>query len=156
MRLLAVGALLATGFVGTVSASSAELALRERELDVRERELGLRERELALQEAQWQAGDGRAGGQQPPQMMSSFGVAIKHGVACGPDAKETTIFEHTVSAGATHGVITSMWHGGTHGDLRMRVYVDDEFDRTYNGDDGPAVDYTVSLAHGLAPEDNQT
>ena len=77
--------------------------------------------------------------------MSSFGVAIKHGVGCGPD-KEVVVFEHTLSAHATHGVITQMWHGGTRGDPRMRVYVDEEV-----GTNHAAVDYTVSLAHGLAP-----
>ena len=61
------------------------------------------------------------------------------------------MFEHTLSAQATHGVITQMWHGGTGGDPRMRVYVDEEV-----GTNHAAVDYTVSLAHGLAPEDNQT
>ena len=77
--------------------------------------------------------------------MSSFGVAIKHGVGCGPD-KEVVVFEHALSAQATHGVITQMWHGGTAGDPRMRVYVDEEV-----GTNHAAVDYTVSLAHGLAP-----
>ena len=72
--------------------------------------------------------------------MRSFGVAIK-GAACDcPDAtpqqqggvpcSEQVIFEHSLDSGATHGVVTQMWHAGELpsgvGDPRMRVYVDEE------------------------------
>jgi hypothetical protein len=83
--------------------------------------------------------------------MRSFGVAIKAG-SC-KKGEEQTIFEHNVSAGAatTHGVISSMWHAGTRGDPRVRIYVDSEV-----GTDFAEVDYNVSLAHGLSTDDNGT
>jgi hypothetical protein len=87
--------------------------------------------------------------------MSSFGVAIKAG-HCGAGV-EKLLFEHNVSALATktHGVITQQWHAGTRGDPRMRIYVDDEADQHVDGGTNtPAIDYDVSLAHGLSP--NQT
>lgn len=47
--------------------------------------------------------------------------------------REQTLFEHTLSDGASHGVITNVWHAGEPGwgaghlgDPRMRVYVDEE------------------------------
>ena len=75
--------------------------------------------------------------------MRSFGVAIK-GAACDcPDestpqqdgvpsvpCSEQVIFEHSLGSGATHAVISQMWHAGELpsgvGDPRMRVYVDEE------------------------------
>ena len=81
--------------------------------------------------------------------MSSFGVAIKDAkCSCAAGAcLEQLLFEHTLSEAASMGVITGMWHAGTLGDPRMRVYVDSEV-----GGSTADVDYTVSLAHGLAPE----
>ena len=119
---------------GSPADSERALALWGRELDLRERELNLRR---------------PAGATGLPAGMSSFGVAIKHGRGCGPD--EQTLFEHNLSTTAMHGVITQMWHGGTHGDPRMCVYVDEEI-----GTGRAAVDYTVSLVHGLAPAENRT
>jgi hypothetical protein len=65
--------------------------------------------------------------------------------------REQTLFEHTLSDGASHGVITNVWHAGEPGwgaghlgDPRMRVYVDEEVNATDGGE--PAVDYTVALA----------
>ena len=63
------------------------------------------------------------------------------------------MFEHTLAAGKQNGVITQMWHAGTRGDPRVRIYVDTEIDNATVASK-PAVDYTVSLAHGLAPEDD--
>eukprot|EP00656_Telonema_subtile_P057187 TRINITY_DN9350_c0_g1_i1.p1 TRINITY_DN9350_c0_g1~~TRINITY_DN9350_c0_g1_i1.p1 ORF type:complete len:369 (-),score=83.37 TRINITY_DN9350_c0_g1_i1:119-1225(-) len=85
--------------------------------------------------------------------MSTFGVAIKaHLCSCtSQGCAEQELFSHNISDTATHGVITQMWHAGTSGDPRMRVYVDDEI-----GGPSAAVDYPVALAHGLAPEDNGT
>jgi hypothetical protein len=72
--------------------------------------------------------------------------------------REQTLFEHTVSPGAKHGVITQIWHAGepgwgrTHlGDPRMRVYVDEEVGAAAAS---PAVDYKIALAHGMAARDN--
>lgn len=141
--------------VGVLSSAAAlserELALSERELALREREVALREREMALNERELELRERRATAGPAPSHVASFGVATKHGKCAG--LREVTVFEHTVSSTGSHGVITSMWHGGTRGDPRMRVYVDAELD----GDSvDPAVDYTVALAHGLAPEDNAT
>ena len=89
--------------------------------------------------------------------MRSFGVAIKAG-KCLKD-KEVLLFEHnttsTAASSVTHGVIQQQWHAGTHGDPRMRIYVDDEADAHASSSsssmDSPAVDYLVSYAHGLSP-----
>lgn len=76
--------------------------------------------------------------------MKSFGTAIKGG-SCHPGV-EITVFEHVVNG--TNGVVTQMWHAGTRGDPRMRVYVDDEVSSGQ-----AAVDYLVTLAHGLKEVD---
>ena len=42
--------------------------------------------------------------------MKSIGVAVK--AAHLFKGVEKTVFEHTLSAGATHGVMTEAWHAG--------------------------------------------
>jgi len=85
--------------------------------------------------------------------MRSFGVAIKAG-SCKTGV-EQTVFEHVLSSGSDTGVITQMWHAGTRGDPRMRIYVDSEVEESANSEsNNVAIDYSVSLAHGLAPEDD--
>jgi hypothetical protein len=85
--------------------------------------------------------------------MRSFGVAIK--ASSCKAGQEVLVFEHNNTAGSTHGVVQQQWHAGTRGDPRMRLYVDGEADAHTSGSPlPPSVDYAVSYAHGLSP--NQT
>ena len=74
--------------------------------------------------------------------MKSIGVAIKQAKLV--KGVEQTVFEHTLSAGATHGVMTEAWHAGkssgVNPNLRIRYYVDGEAEAS--------VDYPLFLAHG--------
>eukprot|EP00941_MAST-03F_sp_MAST-3F-sp1_P000772 g772.t1 len=77
--------------------------------------------------------------------MKSIGVAIKQ---CKlQQGVEKTVFEHTLSPGASHGVMTEAWHAGkpsgvTPG-LRVRYYVD--------GETTASIDYPLFLAHAQGP-----
>ena len=77
-------------------------------------------------------------------LLRSFGVALK---ALNLEARnETTVFEHTLSAGSESGAVTQQWHAGASGvilDLRVRVYVD--------GEETASVDFPVGLSHGVGP-----
>lgn len=60
--------------------------------------------------------------------MRPFGVAVKaFKVFAGV---EKTVFNYTLSAGATHGAVTQQWHAGhptmTSPQTRMRFYIDGE------------------------------
>jgi hypothetical protein len=106
------------------------------------------------------------GGSYPSmcRVCRCLGAAEAVAARAAPNAnscREQTLFEHTLSDGASHGVITNVWHAGEPGwgaghlgDPRMRVYVDEEVNATDGGE--PAVDYTVALAHGISSRDNTT
>eukprot|EP00040_Diaphanoeca_grandis_P012242 m.62236 g.62236 ORF g.62236 m.62236 type:complete len:371 (-) comp23117_c0_seq1:77-1189(-) len=77
--------------------------------------------------------------------LKSIGVAVKE---CRLVAGvEKTVFEHTLSAGATHGVMTQAWHAGKSSGvnpmLRIRYYID--------GETEASIDYPLFLAHGTGP-----
>lgn len=77
--------------------------------------------------------------------MKSIGVALKAGHLF--KGVEKTVFEHTLSASATHGVMTEAWHAGKSSginpNLRIRYYID--------GEAVASVDYPLFLAHGTGP-----
>jgi len=77
--------------------------------------------------------------------MSSFGVAVKASHLF--KGVEKTVFEHTLSAGATHGAVTQQWHAGKSSGvtptLRVRMYID--------GEANASIDYPLFLAHGVGP-----
>ena len=60
--------------------------------------------------------------------MKSFGVAVK--AAHLFKGVEKTVFEHSLSAGATHGAMSQAWHAGKPSGvtprLRIRYYIDGE------------------------------
>ena len=86
-------------------------------------------------------------GVQPPVSpgMKSIGVAVKQSRL--QKGVEKTVFEHTLSPGATHGAMTEAWHAGkpsgVNPNLRIRYYVD--------GETTASVDYPLFLAHGTGP-----
>jgi hypothetical protein len=77
--------------------------------------------------------------------MKSIGVALKQ--AHLYKGVEKTVFEHNLSATATHGVMTEAWHAGKSSginpNLRIRYYID--------GETVASVDYPLFLAHGTGP-----
>lgn len=77
--------------------------------------------------------------------MKSIGVAVK--ASTMQRGIEKVVFEHTLSPGATHGVMTEAWHAGrasgTNPNLRVRYYID--------GETSASVDYPLFLAHGTGP-----
>lgn len=77
--------------------------------------------------------------------MKSIGTAVKQ---CKlQKGVEKVVFEHTLSPGATHGVMTEAWHAGkssgVNPNLRVRYYID--------GEASASVDYPLFLAHGTGP-----
>lgn len=58
-----------------------------------------------------------------------------------------------MAAGKQNGVTTQICHAGTCGDPRVRIYVDTEIDNATVASKPPLI-IRVSLAHGLAPEDD--
>ena len=77
--------------------------------------------------------------------MKSIGVAVKQSRL--QKGVEKVVFEHTLSPGATHGVMTEAWHAGkpsgVNPNLRIRYYIDNETTAS--------VDYPLFLAHGTGP-----
>ena len=80
-----------------------------------------------------------------PKDLKSIGVAIKE--ASLKAGVEKSVFEHELSPGATHGVMTQAWHAGKSSgitpELRIRYYVD--------GETVASVDYPLFLAHATGP-----
>ena len=77
--------------------------------------------------------------------MKSIGVAVKQSRL--QKGVEKVVFEHALSPGATHGVMTEAWHAGkpsgVNPNLRIRYYID--------GEASASVDYPLFLAHGTGP-----
>eukprot|EP01050_Picozoa_sp_SAG11_P003710 SAG11_NODE_217_length_12229_cov_9.152185_8_plen_127_part_00 len=77
--------------------------------------------------------------------MKSFGVAVKQAHLF--KGVEKVVFEHTLSAGATHGAMTQAWHAGKPSGvtprLRIRYYIDGEAEAS--------IGYPLFLAHGQGP-----
>jgi hypothetical protein len=80
-----------------------------------------------------------------PLGLKSIGTAVKQ--AQLEAGVEKTVFEHTLSPTATHGVMTQAWHAGKSSgitpELRIRYYID--------GETTASVDYPLFLAHGTGP-----
>lgn len=72
--------------------------------------------------------------------MKSIGVAVKQAHLF--KGVEKTVYAHTLSATATHGVMTEAWHAGKSSginpNLRIRYYID--------GETVASVDYPLFLA----------